>query len=176
MTMEAITLKMDKSRPFATVHGDREANDTHVRVSFFQDGLPFDAAGNLVLSVIENDQKLLDLARRKSSKFKSNAQPQEETSVVSAPPPPQLLADESYDDVDSEGAEAQDPDDVSQGDIDAINLTEWAKGNIKYSWFKVRDAFRQRYSINVSSANDAIDFLLSEGVVSEGDLRRGSNA
>lgn len=41
-------IKLDRSKRFSTVHGDRTPNDPHYAVHFWQAGLPFDVNGNLV--------------------------------------------------------------------------------------------------------------------------------
>lgn len=41
-------IKLDRTRAFGTVHGDRTPRDPHYRVHYWQGDLPFDAAGNLI--------------------------------------------------------------------------------------------------------------------------------
>jgi hypothetical protein len=50
----AAQIRLDRSRYFSEVRGERTANDPHADVHFQQDGLPFDAEGNLVDESEEN--------------------------------------------------------------------------------------------------------------------------
>ena len=53
----------------------------------------------------------------------------------------------------------------SPADLDAINLTAWAKGQEKYPSDAVFEAIADRYSVDIESERDALDLLMDEKVV-----------
>jgi hypothetical protein len=153
-------VRMDKSRTFATVHGDRLAGDTHQNVHFYQDGLPFDAKGMLVADhpeVVSND-KLMALVERKMKKAQKAA------------PVENLTAPAGDGDDDEVDGDSDDGD--KAGADEPINLSSWARGEQKLEWQLVTNAIGQRFSVRVGSKLHAIELLLKEGIVTKGDLSR----
>jgi hypothetical protein len=63
-------LRMDGSKYFSTVHGERPPGDPLQHVHFYQDGLPFDAGRLLLTEMIEGDERLKALAAKKLSRQK----------------------------------------------------------------------------------------------------------
>lgn len=159
---ETPQVRMDKSRTFSTIHGDRLDGDAHQFVHFYQDGLPFDAKGILIPDHpdVLKDPKLQALAERKMEKA-AKSKP------VARKPEADGLAG---DDVDETEDGDVDGDDDGAGDDDPINLTDWAQGKQKLEWQLVTNAIAQRFHVRVGSKTHAIELLLKEGVVSKGDL------
>ena len=63
---------------------------------------------------------------------------------------------------------------------DGVHLEEWAKqfvcGEAIYAWPDVKAAIMDRFSKDVTNEDDAIDFLISEKVVSPADLKAAQEA
>jgi hypothetical protein len=121
-------LRLDRSRYHSSEHGDF-TNE----VRFWQDGLPFDAHGELCTELCDGEQ--LAKADAKAPKTKPKALLTEPGGV----------------------APADDP--IEPG---AVNLELWAKGEARYVPAKVFAAIRERYSKSVSTFADAIEFLVDD--------------
>jgi hypothetical protein len=138
-------VRMDRSRDFSTVHGERPAGDRHATVHFYQDKLPFDAAGFLIADhpdITENPE-LIALVERKLKKAAKQK--------IDAP------GDEH--DADSDDA-----------DNDTVNLEAWARGEQRVQWQDVSNAIAKRFTKRVVSKQAAIEFLIDEKVVSYENL------
>ena len=141
-------LRMDRSKPFGTVHGERLPGDVHQNTHFFQDGMPFDAGGLLVYEAIE-DPKIKALADRKLKKLPA-AKPE----------------------ADGDGADDDDRDNDAGGDStppvsaptspDDVNLEAWLRGEASYPWFAITKAVRERHSNNISKQAEMVEFLVRD--------------
>lgn len=124
-------LRLDRSKYFSSVHGEFQS-PTH----YYQDGLPFDALGHLVVAECSKEQ--LAAADAKAPR-----------SVPSKPgdkdsPPNPLAASQPA---------------LTEGEV---NLELWAKGQARYVPGEVFAAIRERYSKSVTTFADAIEFLVNE--------------
>jgi hypothetical protein len=122
-------LRLDRSRYHSSVHGEFQST-TH----YWQDGLPFDALGHLV--VAECDAEMLAKADTKAPKIAP-------VPKVGGVP---LL-------------EEDDPPPLADGEV---NLELWAKGEARYLPGKVFAAIRERYNKSVTTFADAIEFLVND--------------
>jgi hypothetical protein len=120
-------LRLDRSKYHSSVHGEFQGP-----VRFWQNGLPFDALGQLVIN--ECDAEQIARADRKTPRS------------VSTPP-------------SSSSDDDPPPLDPPSGDV---NLELWAKGEERYLPAKVFAAIRERYSKSVTTFGDAIEFLVNE--------------
>lgn len=139
-------LRMDRSKPYSTVHGERLPGDLHQNTHFFQDNMPFDAAGLLIYDAIQ-DPKIKAIADRKLKKL----------------PEAKPAAADSND-----GADGPDPDNdagdkppasVAPGDV---NLEAWLRGEEAYPWFSITKAVRERHNANISKQSDMVEFLIRD--------------
>jgi hypothetical protein len=138
-------LRMDGSKYFSTVHGERPPGDPLQHVHFYQDGLPFDAGRLLLTEMIEGDERLKALAAKKLSRQKKQ--------VVA-------VVDADIDSVDGDHSPQDQSDDEDDSDI---NLELWLTGEAKYDFKEVRAAIADRYQKRgVNSTRDAVEFLVSE--------------
>src|SRR6266403_1634016 len=135
-------LRMDRSRPFGTVHGERLPGDKSATAHFTQDGICFDAQGLHIDDLVE-DEKVRALVDRK---LKKAAKPAGDAGG----------SDETDDDPGETKAPGSDsaPDDV--------NLEAWLRGEAKYPWFAITKRVRERYSQNISKQIDMIEFLVMD--------------
>lgn len=150
-------LRMDRSRPFSTVHGERTPDDPHAGIHFYQDGLPFDAQQVYVPDRFDDrndkDGKLRALVERRLRKLDGQSTPADAVAEVLDNDPP-------LPGVKGNTADAED-----------LNLVAWARGEQEYLFGAVRDAIRKRYSQVVKDKRGAVEALLDEHVVDEQDLR-----
>lgn len=154
------TIRMDRSKYFSTVHGERKPGDDHANVFFYQDKLPFNANGELVMEAVPEELK--DAVERRIAKLNKSA-----SAVPSVKRPEPADDDDDAGDTggDSEGDDDDDKADENPSNGDDVNLEAWLRGTEKYQWFKVAAAIRDRYNRNVSNAADAVVFLVAEGLV-----------
>ena len=134
-------MKLDRSLPFATVHGDRPPGDLHQAVEYFQHGLPFNAQGNLVQSLVDADP---DLQKRAEALGKRKAKAD---AVIAA------LGDDEAD-VQITPTSSHAGDDV--------NLEAWLRKEAKYQWFAISSAIHKRYSVRVTNQEEAVRLLVCD--------------
>ena len=152
--MSSPQVRMDKSREYSTVHGERPPDDPHAGIHFYQDGLPFDAHGILVADhpELQGDSKqatkLRELVERKMKKASKVAAVEEKS--------PNALAD------DDEPEDDQEPE---VDETEPVNLEAWARGEQKVIWNEVSQAIARRFSRRVGGKKDALEFLIEEKVV-----------
>jgi hypothetical protein len=145
-------LRMDRSKPYSTVHGERPPGDIHQNTHFFQDGMPFDAAGHLLLDAIE-DPKIKAIAERRLKKL------------------PAAKTDNARSaDGDGDGDDGSDVDNDAGGDTkppasispDDVNLEAWLRGEETYPWFAITKAVRTRHGSNITKQADMVEFLVRD--------------
>jgi hypothetical protein len=137
-------LRMDGSKYFSTVHGERPPGDPLQHVHFYQDGLPFDAGRLLLTEMIENDERLKALAAKKLSRQKKQV-----VAVV-----------ETDDDGDHTPQDVDDDEDDNDSDV---NLEMWLTGDVKYIFAKIRATIADRYQKRgINSIDNAVVFLVIE--------------
>jgi hypothetical protein len=123
-------LRLDRSRYHASVHGNFDSC-----VRFYQDGLPFDAAGALCAELCSAEQ--LALADRNT--------------------PPQMP-----DAGDRIPGKSEDLTSDIRSPTSDVNLERWAKGEVRYRPNKVFAAIRERYNKSVTTFADAAEFLVND--------------
>lgn len=159
-------IRLDRSRKdkISTVHGDRAATDPAYYVHFYQDGLPFDAKGELVPDdgktepwsvMVEGelirhqplyDDKMRAAVAEKLKKLKS-----------SAPKAKQERA----------------PDEKSGATkaADDVNFVSWLRGEVEYEWQPLTNAYAERFGIRCSNKRALIeDAVFDRKIVPEADV------
>lgn len=53
-----------------------------------------------------------------------------------------------------------------------VDLAAWARGQREYLWGEVRKAIKGEFGRNVAERDDAVEFLIGQGVVTAGEARR----
>jgi hypothetical protein len=137
-------LRMDRSRPFGTIHGERTPGDKYALAHFSQDGIFFDAQGLHIDELVEDDKvrALVDRRLKKSSK-------------------PAADGDAGgSDETDTDPAETKPAG--SDSAPEDVNLEAWLRGEAKYPWFAITKRVRERYSQNISKQVDMIEFLVMD--------------
>jgi hypothetical protein len=133
------TIRMDRSKYFATVHGERAPDDKLAGVAYQQDGLFYDSHDMLIESLAETEdqKKKMEALRRAASK--------------SSDAPARDAA-----------APAKEDDGEAPITADEVNLASWLRGEARYPWFSVAGAIKSRYAKQVKSSADAVDFLVND--------------
>jgi hypothetical protein len=104
-------------------------------IHYHQDGLPFDAHGRLIVDRLSPDQ--LAFAERKGRRSaRANAR--------------------------GGGQNRHDAGKDAPAEAGDVDLAAWLRGEGKYLFDEVRGAIRKRYSRDVASIGDAVEFLTQE--------------
>lgn len=154
-------LRLDRTRPFSTVHGDRVPEDPHYRVHFWQDDLPFDV--NEVL--VPDDEKRQPF---------SGPDPNREGHTVQYRPlytPQRALKAQQKLDRLRKGAKAMRPPEVvdetspkaeQQAAVTELNFAAWLRGEVQYETWQVFAAFETRYHRKTHKQGDVVSELVLE--------------
>lgn len=166
----APVLRLDKTKKFSTVHGERQPDDPHYKVHFWQDDLPFDANGRLIQddglrqprNGLDAENKpvvhrpLYDDKRAAKAKGKldrltrSSAMPVEETSAEEDP----------------EAAAAE-----QAAAAEAVNFESWLRGEVEYEPWQLNAAYEKRFSRKAHKVFDmVIELVIDEKIVPEEEL------
>ncbi len=141
MTASTPRLRLDRSKPFATIHGQRHPDDPHLRAKFQQDGIHYDSEGLHIDSLIADDETRALVDRR--LKRQARSAPKKDGA--------------------GEGSDG-DPGDGSSGSSgdDDVNLEAWLRGEAQYQWFAITKLVRDRFKMNITKQADMVDFLVNE--------------
>lgn len=133
-----MTLTLDRSRTYATVHGENTDG-----IAFMQDGVPFDVRGALIEDKVSEDKKAFVAQKmKKAARLARQAD---------GPPAP--------------GDSGQnDPNDDSDGPIDPsdVNFEAWLRDEVRYTPPVLFAAARKRFSKTFSNYRDLAEFLVFE--------------
>lgn len=139
-------LRLDKSRAYSTIHGERTPGDPHQLAFYCQEGIHFDAQGLHIEHLL--DEKTLALVEKRL-KRQAKAAPKDD-------------ADEPE---EGDGEPASDKD----SGAGEVNLELWLRGEAKYPWFAITKTVRDRYHQNISKQSDMVAFLVLDEKVVEVD-------
>jgi hypothetical protein len=138
-------VRMDKSKDYSTVHGERLPNDRHAKVFYYQDGLPFSADEKLIVDHPDITEDTTGRLKERVAHLQKQAIKRQTTA------PGDGATDDNDDDRDEAPAE--------------VNLSAWAQGE-KFPWQSVSNAIARRFARRVNNKRDAIELLIEEHVVS----------
>lgn len=129
-------LQLDRSRAFATCHGE---GLTH---AFEQDGLPFDHQGDLATSMVKTpaQKALVEKKMRRLVKLQAGA-PSSDPDLQEPPAPPD----------DDEGDEGT-----------AMNFEAWLKDEVQYPQHEVFKEARRRFNKVFTNYKALAEFLVYE--------------
>jgi hypothetical protein len=161
-----VIVRMDKSRDYANVHGDRPAGDPDIDLHYTQDSLPFDAHGRLLLNhhSIESDPK----KQKKVEVLLLKAMKRQEANPGDRDPEDD---DEIEENLDDTFADPKEEDDDGEG---PINLSDWAAGTAQYPWQDISNALASRYATRVMNKKQALELLIRERVTTPGQLSKSN--
>lgn len=149
-------VRMDRSRDFATVTGERTPDSVHHALHFIQNGLPFDSEGLLILDHAFFEPEKGDKPSKQAAILRDRADKLIQRAVKSARPR-------------VEGEPAPDGEE-EEGQKGPANLEQWARGEVRVPWQEVSQAIARRFGKRVSNKRDAIDLLLEERIVAKAHL------
>lgn len=159
-------IRIDRTRPMSTVHGDRTPDDPHYRVHFMQQGLPFDANGRL----IPDDGK--------TEPFKGLVEGVVTTFHPLYTPAMRELVQKKLDRL-KKGIPVQpeelDPELDPEGELQAasedVNLESWLRGEAQYPAGLIFAACKKRFHKNHVTLRSVIDDLVNEEkIIPEADV------
>lgn len=149
-----VVVKLDHTKDFATVHGERAPDDPSYGICYMQNGLPFDAEESLLAdhpSVMGNPKAkaIIDKMIARQAKIAARRKAKDEG---------------------DEEAEVESETDVEDDGDGAVDLKAWAMGAKQYRWQLVSDTIVLKLQRRISSKRDALETLIAEGIVQAGQL------
>lgn len=181
-------IRLDKSKPHGTVHGERMPDDPHYKVAFWQGGrlngkavqLPFDVHGELV-----PDDGKTAIFKGTGQDAKGNTIPvdyhplyaplmreflkakTERIRQVAAPAPGGAILE-----LDGDKGHGADELESAPAD-DEINFVSWLKGEANYPPGLLRDAARKRFGTQYPDIYPhlVIDLVFDHKLVPQGEVR-----
>lgn len=161
-------IRMDPSKKYSTVHGDRTPDDPHYRVHFMQGGLPFDSNQLLVpddgktaaFAGIAPDGKptmyppLYDAKMRAALKVRTDR-------AVSGKAAPSKVEEVSE----------HDDDEVKRELSEGVNLVSWLRGEEDFEAHMIFAACAERYGRRHTKLRSVVeDLVLDEKIVAETEV------
>jgi hypothetical protein len=169
-------VRMDRSRTFSTIHGDRPPGDPHHGVAYRQDGIPCDGEGYFLFDHpdMKKPGKDGDHARKMAQKHIARALKAEASKPKRVAPPPRDDSDEFDTDADGRPIHSAEADDDEEDDdlLPPVNLSEWLRGGQEVVWTDVGQEIARAYKKRIASIKDAVAFLVNdEKLVPKDQLR-----
>ena len=162
------TITLDKTRPYATCHGDRIPDDPMYRVSYWQGGkigkdtvtLPFDSNGELV----EDDKK--------EAPWKSiDAESKPVTYYPLWTEKMRKFRDAKFKKLAERAIEEEEIVEDESDPAAAVDLVAWLRGNARYDWPVLVAACKRKHGINFNSkAQMVTDLVIDHALVKEEEL------
>lgn len=159
-------VRMDKSRAYSTIHGDRVPGDPHCGVMYRQDGIPCDAEGYFIFDHPDMNKrgpegdKLRKVAAKKIER-------QLKIDATKPPKPVRVASEDDDEDVDTESGDKE-----GEELLDPVSLDAWLRGEQEVEWNDVTQEIARRYKKRIAKMSDAVEFLVKEGVVPKAQLRK----
>ncbi len=146
-----------KTSAFSEIHAsERTPQDPHFRVSFMQDGLPFDSNGNLVpddgkmepfvgLGVDGKPVTYYPLYTKAMRQIVEKKMKRIKSGLVSKAPSDDDVEEDVY---------------AREVESEAVNIPDWLMGDIDYPFFMVNQAIKRRWGASMTSVPEAVRFLV----------------
>lgn len=157
-------IRMDKSKRFSEVRGERRPNDPHYGVHFMQNGLPFDAGGILMRDdgktkpweELDPDGKKVEHHPLYSPDMREKVERMKARMQKNAPAQEPEEVNEHSDQEEREAA------------ADEVNIESWLRGEIEYEPWMLYAAVKKRFSRNHTKLRDlVVDMVEDERLVPE---------
>jgi hypothetical protein len=169
-------IRLDRSKVFSEVHGERTPEDPHYHVHYWQGGkvgnaivlLPFDANGLLVpddgrkepFMGMGSDSKPVEYRPLYNQAMRDMLERRMKRLAV-----PAAAADAETDETPGEG----EPGDMPGND--GVNLESWLRGEAQYQPHQIKSAFKERYHRNVQKVSEiVVELVLDEKLVGEDEV------
>lgn len=162
-----VVIRLDRTRPYSTVHGDRTQEDPMHGVFFFQNDLPFDANGNL-MPIPEEMEKVFkgpDVDGKETTYHPLWTQARRDKLKTK-----QKRVKKAQDEADQEilnQEELEAPADPTED----VNLESWLLGEAQYPFYMLARATQQRFHVKVHTMRALVECLvMDEKIVLEPDV------
>jgi hypothetical protein len=159
-------IRLDTSRPFSTIHGERNPEDPHYHVHSFQDGLPFSADETLVpddgrtgtwTEALEREDGTTRIVRHRALYTdKMRALVAKRLKKLSST---KRVVPKAAPALDDEGDEVAPQLEFG---ADEVNLISWLKGEIKYTPNEVFAAVKNRHGIALTRLREVVAHLVDD--------------
>ena len=147
MTVQIAVDTLDRSRPYATVHGEETNGKAFSQRAIGIESWPYDHDGKLIEELLTSQQKA-----KREQKIKEAIERAVE--ARNAPPEPDVADDEGEDKVERLKPQ-EDPN-------EEVNLVQWLKGDVRYKPFEVQSAIKARFGANKPNMKEAARYLVEE--------------
>lgn len=184
-------MKLDRSKTFGKIAGDQFIPDGCDRpAAFEQGGKFFDAHGRLIepgveVSIVPGDDDDADQAPAmtvaellEKAQSLSIRQLRTEAARVLGPECPagkvaiiEKLR-EAQQAFDSRHAKRRAQAPAVATSTSGVDLAAWARGQKEYLWGEVRKEIKTKFGRNVSERDDAVEFLITQEVITAGEARQ----
>jgi hypothetical protein len=152
------TLRLDRSRHFSTITGERTPSDPWWGIAYVQDGLPFRADGTLAEETEDNtpEAPFIEHLEVEGGRVRPIKQHPLWTDEMRALRDRRLKA-----------IQAPKPDRMKENTrpIDSgedVNLVSWLKGEADYEPWQIGAAVKARYGVNYQDIRRIVEFLVYE--------------
>lgn len=165
--------RLDRSRAYATVHGEDPYAQAFAQNGLGLEGWPYDAAGVLIEVALSPAQRSR-LGERREMKRRRLADENLKPATTKATPLPttveelqkalretQAKLDASVNADVEEGGDDEDGTNL-KAPSDDIHLLEWLNGNEVYKAFEIQKTIKERFGANKPSFAAAAKFLVEE--------------
>lgn len=152
-------IRLDRSKPYSEVRGDRLPNDPHYHVGVMQDGLPFTTDGVLVPDDGKTEPWTTIIDK--------------ETVVHSPLYTPEMRAKvlRKLERISRGLPAIEEQTDEEQEEEDDVNLAMWLRGEVEYPDKELYAAAKKRYSVCYTKrAQLVVDLVYDHKVVAEDEL------
>lgn len=158
-------IRLDESRDFSTIHGERNPEDPHYHVHAFQDGLPYDARGILVpddgrstswTEALEREDGTTKIVRHQplyTAAMRATLEKRMKKLMGSK----RVLARPAAASSDNDGVE-----EPLEFGADEVNLISWLKGEIEYMPNEVYAAVKKRYGVSYGRLREVVAELVDD--------------
>lgn len=166
--MSTTKIKLDRSKYFSTVVGDRLPDDPHYKVHFWQDDLPFDSQGELV-----PDDNRTGTWRAKTADQKDVEHTPLWTEKMRGKVEKKLarLNKATVSIEDDEPVNAESEDDARKKAAEEVNIGSFLRGEVNYQKWALFEAVRARYGKRYTSIETLVnELVLDEKVIPEEQL------
>jgi len=163
-----VTIRLDESRPYSEVRGERAPDDPHYHVAYFQDGLPFNVNKVLVPedTVRTAPWESTDVEGKKvlhRPLYNDNTRKivQRKIELLEKGQSERVVIDEHSDSSMQEAASQE------------VNFSSWLRGEIDYQWWQLKAAAKVRFHKNYTNRSELIfDAVYDERVIPENQVHQ----
>ncbi len=148
MTIQVAVETLDRSRAYATVHGEETKGQAFAQRALGIEGWPYDHNGDLMADLLNDKQKA------KLEQKRSEAAARAEEAKSAAPQPEE--DDETEDRIERK------KDNPGDDPNEEVNLVQWLRGAVRYKPFEIQEAIKTRYGANKPSTKEAARYLVEE--------------